>query len=101
VGTGNFTTDGNTDIVLQDTSGQIELLDMSGSTVVGAADLGNYGPSWQVKGVGEFFGDGHEGIALQNTSGQIFAIEFTGTTATGGANIGNHGTAWSVVPHLG
>jgi hypothetical protein len=101
VGTGNFTSDGNTDIVLQDTGGQIELLDMQGSSVVGAADVGNLGAGWQVKEVGDIFGDGHEGLALQNTDGQAYAVELTGSTVTGGANIGNYGTSWMIPPHLG
>ena len=101
VGTGNFTSDGNTDIVLQDTTGQIELLDVQGNDVVGWDDLGNFGAAWQVKSVGEFFGDGHEGLALQNTDGQVYVVETTGTTVTGGANVGNYGTSWSIPPRLG
>ena len=67
---------------------------MNGTTVIGAASLGNPGPDWHVKGAGDFNGDGFSDILWQNDSGAVGIWEMNGTTATTTAVLGNPGPSW-------
>ncbi len=99
VGTGNFFSNGDMGLALQDTTGQIFLLDMKGNTVAGGAKLGNFGADWRVAGTGDFFGDGNTDLVLQDTSGQIFLLDVRDTIVASG-NVGNFNgsvNSWQVV----
>ena len=50
VGTGDFNSDGKTDLVLQNNSGAIAVWDMNGSTISQSGVLANPGPTWSVVG---------------------------------------------------
>src|SRR5208282_5860999 len=83
---------GDSDLVLQNTSGQIYVLEMSGTAGVGGGNVGNYGAAWNVAEVGDFYGNGTSDIALQNTTtGQIFLLEASGSNVIGGGSAGNPG----------
>lgn len=88
-GTGDFDHDGDADIVLRHTNGQINIWHMQGNGVAYGDWPGGQDPSWwwKVAGIGDFDGDGdadilwrEEGTA-QNGSGRI-AIWRSGHTST-------------------
>jgi hypothetical protein len=56
VGTGDFNSDGKTDLVLQNNSGAVAVWDMNGSTVSQSGGLANPGPTWSVVGDGRHMG---------------------------------------------
>ena len=58
VGTGDFNGDGLSDILWQNSSGEVVIWEMNGTNVIGSGSLGNPGPSWHAIGTGDFNGDG-------------------------------------------
>jgi uncharacterized repeat protein (TIGR03803 family) len=65
----DFYDNGYSDILLQNTNGEVGIWDMNGSNVISAAAVGfNQGPSWKAIGTGDFNGDGQPDILLQNTN---------------------------------
>jgi len=46
IGTGDYYGNGYSDIVFQNTSGEVCIWEMNGTTVIGGGSLGNPGPSW-------------------------------------------------------
>ena len=99
VGTGDFNDDGNSDILLQNTStGQVSVWEMDGNTRIGGGPVSNLGPTWQAVGTGDFYGDGNSDILFQNTStGQVSVWEMDGNTRIGGGPVSNLGPTWKVV----
>jgi hypothetical protein len=99
VGTGDFNGDGHSDILWQNTNGQVAIWEMNGTNVIGMAVVGaNPGPSWQEVGTGNFNGDGHSDILFQNTSGQVAIWEMNGTNVIGAAAVGtNPGPSWLAI----
>ena len=43
----DFNGDGKSDLLWQNDSGQVAIWEMNGTTVIGAAAIGNPGPSWE------------------------------------------------------
>ena len=82
VGTGDFNGDGNSDILLQNTNGQLAIWEMNGLTPIHQNPLSfNPGPSWKAIGTGDYNGDGFSDILFQNTSSSQTAIwEMNGLT---------------------
>ena len=73
VGTGDFNGDGKSDILFQNTNGQVAIWEMDGTNPIagGSQWVGaNPGPDWKVVGTGDFNGDGKSDILFQNTDGQ-------------------------------
>ncbi len=71
VGTGDFNGDGKSDILLQNTDGQVAIWEMNGTNMIGSGTgRDNPGPSWHAIGTG----GGGSDILFQNTSGQIIAL---------------------------
>ena len=56
VGTGDFNSDGTTDIVLQNNNGTVSVWDMNGGAVSQSGVLANPGPTWSVVGDGRHIG---------------------------------------------
>jgi hypothetical protein len=52
--TSDFDGDGYSDILWQNTSGEVAIWEMNGTSVIGGASLGNPGPSWHVIATGDF-----------------------------------------------
>ena len=66
VGTGDFNGDGKSDILFQNTGGQVTIWLMTGATPTTEALVGaNPGPSWHVIGTGDYNGDGKSDILFQ------------------------------------
>jgi hypothetical protein len=101
IGTGDFTDDGQSDILWQNAStGQASIWEMNGTNVIGGGLVGAApGPSWQAIGTGDFNDDGHSDILWQNAStGQASIWEMNGTNVIGGGLVGAApGPDWKVV----
>ncbi len=100
--THNYNADGLSDILWQDTSGNLALWEMNGSTVLNAntAGFGAVPAPWAIVGQRDFNGDGNADILWRNTTtGDIAIWEMNGTTILNAntAGLGNVPTAWSIV----
>jgi hypothetical protein len=50
IGTGDFNDDGHSDILWQNTDGQVAIWELNGTNVIGGGNVGaNPGPSWLAK----------------------------------------------------
>ena len=67
---------------------------MNGANTIGAAVVGNPGPSWHAKGTGDFNGDERADILWQNSSGAVAVWEMNGTNILAAARIANPGPTW-------
>ena len=48
MGTGDYNHDGRSDIAWQNSSGQVSIWEMNGTTVAATAVLSNPGPTWHI-----------------------------------------------------
>ena len=96
---GDFTGDGNADILWQNTStGDCGLYLMNGVSIAGWVDLGTIASQWTIAGTGDFLGDGDTDIVWQNTSTGVCGIYMmNGTTVTGWVGLGTVPTEWKIV----
>ena len=69
---------------------------MNGTNIIGAAVVGNPGPSWHALGTGDFNGDGFADILWQNSSGAVAIWEMNGTSLLDGAILANPGPTWHI-----
>ena len=101
VGTGDFNGDGDSDILLQNTNGQVAIWEMNGTNQIpgGVVAIGpNPGTNWKAVGARDFNGDGFADILFQNTSGQVAIWEMNGTNVIARELAGpNPGTSWHTV----
>jgi len=101
VGTGDFNGDGDSDVLLQNTSsGQVAIWEMNGTNVIGGGVLSvDPGPGWQAIGTGDFNDDGRSDILFQNSSsGQVAIWEMNGTNVIGGGTLTTDpGPSWKVI----
>jgi hypothetical protein len=96
--TADFTGNGISDILWQNTGGQSAAWLMNGTTPTSEALVGgNPGPSWQIAGTGDFTGNGISDILWQNTDGQAAIWLMNGTNPTSEALAGgNPGSSWKI-----
>ena len=47
-GTGDFNGDGRSDILFQNSSGEVDIWSINGTTVISSASIANPGPTWHV-----------------------------------------------------
>src|SRR5580704_17073298 len=69
--TSDFNGDGKSGLLWQNSSGEIVIWELNGTSVLRSASLGNPGPSWHVKATGDFNGDGFSDILWQNDDGSV------------------------------
>jgi hypothetical protein len=86
VGLGDFNGDGKTDILWRDTSGNVAIWEMNGtSLLIGSSSfVGNVPASWSIVGTGDFNGDGKSDILWRDTSGNVAIWEMNGTNVLNG-----------------
>jgi hypothetical protein len=94
LGTGDFNGDGRSDILWQNDSGEAAIWEMNGTTVIGAASIGNPGPDWHIMGTGDYNHDGKSDILWQNSSGAVAVWELNGTSTIAAAVLANPGPTW-------
>jgi hypothetical protein len=89
---------GGTDILLQNTDGQVAIWEMNGTNMIAHAPVADPGPSWRAIGTADFNGDGKSDILLQNTDGRVAIWEMNGTNLIGGAvESNNPGPSWRAI----
>jgi hypothetical protein len=97
VGTGDFNGDGYSDLLWQDTSGNISIWFMNGSTISSSGGVGNAPPTvWSVVTTGDYNGDGKSDLLWRDTSGNTVLWFMNGLSVTSTAYLGNTATNWTV-----
>ena len=107
-GIGDFTGDGDADILWQNTNGSLAMWLMDGSTITSSAtptyegSAVSPGASWSVAGIGDFTGNGDDDILWRNTNGSLTmwlmggsTIESSATPTYEGSAV-SPGSSWSV-----
>jgi hypothetical protein len=90
--TADFSANGKSDILWQNTGGQAAIWLMNGSTPTAESAVEpNPGPGWQVIGIGNFYGSLNSGILWQNTDGTVAIWEMNGTNVVAYPVAGNPG----------
>ena len=86
------------DLIMRDgSSGDYEIYDLGGNTILAAGYLGQVGLEWQVAGVGGFFGSDTSDMILRNSNSGAFEIyDISNNNLTGAAAMGQVGLEWTV-----
>jgi hypothetical protein len=104
-GTGDFDGDGKTDILWRDTSGNVAIWEMNGTTVLNpnTAGIGSVVTSFLIAGSGDFNADGKSDVLWRDTSGNVAIWEMNGTSVLNPntAGVGNVPTVWTIQDSLG
>jgi hypothetical protein len=93
--------DGNSDILWRDTSGNVGLWLMSGTSIQQAAVVANVPLSWTIVGQRDFNADGNTDILWRDTSGNVGIWLMNGTGVQATSVLGNVPTNWSVAGIIG
>jgi hypothetical protein len=91
VGTDDFDGDGMADILQRDTSGDVAISFMNGTTVKSTA------PVWTVVGTGDFSGDRTSDIVWRNNAGDVAIWLMKGAAVSSAGGLGDVGATWSIV----
>ncbi len=93
--THDFNADMNGDIAWRDTTGNLAVWLMNGSSALSAALIGTVAPSWSIVGQRDFDGDGNADL-LWFSSGNLAIWFMNGTSVASTASLGNVGGTWAV-----
>jgi ELWxxDGT repeat protein len=93
----DFNGDGKSDLLFRNSSGEADIWELNGTSVLVAGSIGNPGPSWHERATGDFNGDGYADILWQNADGSVAIWEMHGTSMIGGAIVANPGPSWHAV----
>jgi hypothetical protein len=88
--------DGNNDILLRYTTGQVYLWQMSGSLVTASQQVSNLPTSWHIQNSGDFNGDGKGDLLVRNDSGQLYEWQMNGASVTSSQQLAILSTDWHV-----
>jgi hypothetical protein len=97
-GSHDFNSDGQSDIVLENTAtGDRAVWLMNGTTIASSSLLGSIPTSWRMAASGDFNADGQNDIVLENTTtGDRALWIMNGTTVTSSALLGSIPTNWRI-----
>jgi hypothetical protein len=96
VSTHDFAGYGTSDLLWRDTSGDVGMWLMNGTSVLKSAVLGNVPTNWSIVGQRDFNGDGISDVLWRDTSGNVGVWLMNGTSISSTAILGNVPTTWSV-----
>jgi hypothetical protein len=98
--THDFNGDGYSDMLWRDTSGNMAIWEMQGSTIANpsSSGLGGVATTWSIVGQHDFNGDGNADMLWHDTSGNLAIWEMNGTSIlnSNSAGLGAVSTVWSV-----
>src|SRR5260370_273072 len=102
----DFNADGKSDIAWRDTSGNVAIWEMNGTTVLNpnTAGVGNVATNFKIAGSAEFNGDGKSDVLWRDTTSGNVAIWFmngTSVTNPNAAGVGNLPIIWTIQDPLG
>ncbi len=81
--TGDFNSDGNSDILWRHSNGQVVLWEMDGSQITNNQSVAMLGTEWRNEGVGDFNADGHADVLWRNDiTGQVALWNMDGAQIT-------------------
>jgi hypothetical protein len=92
--THDFNGDGKSDILWQDTSGNVAVWLMNGAQITQAAGVAN--TTWTIVGQHDFNGDGKTDVLLRDNSGNVGFWFMNGGQITQAAGIANVSSVWSI-----
>jgi FG-GAP-like repeat len=99
--THDYNGDGKSDILWRDTSGNVAIWEMIGTSVLNptAAFVGNVSTVWKIVGTGDFNADGKSDILWRDTSGNVAIWEMNGTSVLNptATFVGNVPTSWLII----
>jgi hypothetical protein len=99
--THDFNADGHSDIAWRDTSGNVAIWLMNGTTVTNypTSFVANVAGQWAIVGQRDFNGDGDADLLWHDTSGNVAIWEMNGTAVLNmnSSFVGNLATNWSIV----
>jgi hypothetical protein len=79
------------------TTGGLELYDISNNQLTGAAFIGTVGLDWQFAGIAPVHGAGESDLVLCNkNTGQFEVYDIAGNTLVGAASLGTVGLEWQL-----
>lgn len=103
VGTGDFSGNGHSDILLQNDNGPLALWEVNGSTITTASMIqyngsdANPGPTQHAVGTGDFNNDGKTDIVFRSDTGAVSTWVMNGSTISSAAALANPGASWNSV----
>jgi uncharacterized protein (DUF2141 family) len=101
VNTHDFNDDGFSDILWRDTSGNVAIWEMNGTTVINqnSSFVSNVPGQWAIVGQRDFNGDGKADLLWRDNSGNVAIWEMNGTTILNQSTsfVANVPAQWSVV----
>jgi FG-GAP-like repeat len=92
----DFNGDGMSDVLWRDTSGNVGMWLMNGSTMSQSTVLGNVQSTWSIVGQRDFNGDGNSDILWRDSSGNVGIWLMNGTSIISSIVLGNVPNNWSV-----
>jgi hypothetical protein len=92
----DFHNDGLANLLMENSSGAVEIGEVSGQKVA-FEHLGSLGSEWKFVGTGDFLGDGVSDFLIQNTSGAINVGEVGPDLTATFTHIASLGPEWTVV----
>jgi Alpha/beta hydrolase domain/FG-GAP-like repeat len=95
--THDFNGDGKSDLLWRDSSGNLAVWLMNGSTVSSNGGLGNVPSTWSIVGQRDFNGDGMTDLLWRDTAGDTSIWFMNGTQVLSSAGIPSPDPTWSVV----
>jgi Subtilase family len=95
-GTGNFSSLGETDMLLRDANGGgLQVYDINNNQITGSFFMGTVGLNWQFSGIGNFSGRGTSDMLLRDANtGGLQAYNINSNQITGSASMGAVGVDW-------
>jgi hypothetical protein len=92
----DYNGDGEADLLWRDTTGNVAMWLMNGSTVISSGGLGNIPTNWSIVGQRNFNGDGKADLLWRDTSGNVAMWFMNGAAVASTGSVGNIPTNWSV-----
>jgi hypothetical protein len=93
--------DGNSDVLWRDTSGNVGMWMMNGTTISQSVVVANVSSNWTIVGQRDFNGDGNADILWRDASGNVGIWLMNGSSILSTSVLGNVPTNWSVVGIIG